>query len=247
DPFSYGGSGDDGSGSSAGYGGSGTSSGRQPYGGYLGNGFGSAARALGDVGAANSLSPQGVSFDSDGNPYRAVDSGGLDTDAFDPDLGSFDSATSDPFDPLGTDGFSPSVSPALDTGGLGGGGLGGGSGLGGAGGVSPAGLGGGAGAANVGQFGAGASALMAVASPSAGLAGAGGSAAGMGAAASGLGRTGMPMMPMMPMGGMGGGGAGNNGNRGPAWLVEIDDHWGVETVVTSSVIGNAPPPAKGGR
>ncbi|WP_405103229.1 WXG100 family type VII secretion target [Micromonospora sp. NBC_01412] len=65
-----------------------------------------------------------------------------------------------------------------------------------------------------------------------GLAGAAGTAAGV-AAAKGMGGGFMPAMPFAPMGG----GDGAGGRRIPPWLVETEDVWGEQSVVTPAVIG----------
>ncbi|MGL5851730.1 MAG: hypothetical protein ACRCZD_13205 [Phycicoccus sp.] len=53
----------------------------------------------------------------------------------------------------------------------------------------------------------------------------------------GLGMGGMGMMPMMPMTPMSGAGGQDTRGGGSGWVVETDDVWGEETVVTSPVIG----------
>ncbi|MEU6078482.1 WXG100 family type VII secretion target [Micromonospora sp. NPDC047074] len=68
-----------------------------------------------------------------------------------------------------------------------------------------------------------------------GLAGAAGTAAGV-AAAKGMAGGFMPAMPYAPMGG----GEAAGGRRIPPWLVETEDVWGEQSVVTPAVIGEDP-------
>ncbi|MFG1779568.1 WXG100 family type VII secretion target [Micromonospora sp. NPDC049051] len=76
-----------------------------------------------------------------------------------------------------------------------------------------------------------------------GLAGVAGTAAGM-AAAKGMAGGFMPAMPFAPMGA----GEGAGGRRIPPWLVETEDVWGEQSVVTPAVIGEEPEPGQpGGR
>ncbi len=224
-----------------------------PYGGLFGQTLQSGAYSLGDPSLVSAVAPNGYAIGADGTPLRLVPTGS-------------DAASNSGGLPGGTGLGSAATGLALAGGGLLARGAGVGAagatpaaaGSGAAGGALPAGLGGaggvpgGIGGGLPSGIGAGTPGVSApVGAPLSAAAGISAPAGFVGgaptAAAGGMMGRGM-MMPMMPMGmmgagmgGMGAGGQDGQGGQREPWLVELDNVWGQEAVVTQPVIGEMGP------